>query len=195
MKTPLSIGLFLISISVQARAPDQSPLVTAFTPFAVAQRGPLSLLQAFADTKTNDWGAMTNSIQMSIALRPEKTDFRLSNVVVLVIRLRNLSDHETFLVSRWNAIENDPSYSFVVTSPSGKDVSPGPKIIPGSAGATPLEPNKTLEFEFNLSRLCKFDEVGEYRITAKKLVRSPAREMSFAVISNLLNISITAARN
>lgn len=147
--------------------------------------------QIFADDlKTNQWGVVTNNVQMSISLTDRGKEIKSSQPVKLLIRFRNISTNETFLVGRENAIENDPGYSWVVISPSGKDISPKPQIHTGSGGAIPLVPNQFIEFEFNLSRLCKFDELGTYKIVTKKSIWSPENQKLFTVVSTPLYVTV-----
>ena len=147
--------------------------------------------QTFADDlATNDWGQVTNNAQMSINLKDGKNEIKTNHPVKLLIQIKNVSTNETFLVGRANAIENDESFSFVVIAPSGKNISPKPKNIPGSGGADPAIPNQIIKLEFNLSNLCKFDEVGTYKIIANKSLWSPERNKLFTVVSNPLYIAI-----
>ena len=94
-----------------------------------------------------------------------------------------------------NGTVYDPSYSFVVISPSGKDISPDmKKVHPGDSGADHrVAPNQTVEIEFNLSYFCKLDEVGTYKIIAeKKAMWSPKSQKVFTVISNPLLVSVVS---
>jgi DNA-binding beta-propeller fold protein YncE len=152
----------------------------------------LAAWQTFADDlKTNDWGAVTNNAQMSISLTGGGNEIKTNEPVRLLIRFRNISTNETIAIFRPNAIETDPTFSFIVVSPSGKDVSPSsPKIFVGSGGVLPIDPNQTVELEFNLSDLCKFDEVGTYKIIAKKGVGSRDGKKLFVVVSNPLYATI-----
>jgi hypothetical protein len=151
----------------------------------------LAAWQTFADDlKTNDWGAVTNNAQMSISLTGGGNEIKASEYVRLLIRFRNVSTNETFSINRPNSIETDPTFSFIVVSPSGKDVSPSsPKMFVGSGGSIPVDPNQTVELEFNLSNLCRFDEAGTYRIVAKKLIRSPEGSEPSTIVSNPLLVS------
>jgi hypothetical protein len=51
--------------------------------------------------------------------------------------------------------------------------------------------NETREFEFNLSHLCKFDELGTYRIVAEKMLMSGSHEV---VVSNPFYLTVVAGQ-
>lgn len=146
-----------------------------------------------ADTNTNEWGAVTNGIQMSIGLKGDNQKLKTNQPVVLLICYKNVSSNETIVISNQKALSLDATYSFVVISPSGKDVSPNlPKSFAGSGEIYPVGPNQTKEFEVNLSQLCNFDEVGTYTIISKKLIIQfeHPKQKWFVVVSNPLNIVI-----
>ena len=65
-------------------------------------------------------------------------------------------------------------------------VAPAPPV--GTAG-----PNQTGEFEFWLWELCKLDEIGTYRITARKTVWDKAGKR-FDLTSNTLSIPVVPDR-
>jgi hypothetical protein len=154
----------------------------------------LTVCQAFADhLKTNEWGAVTNNFQMSINFKGEKNEIKTNQPLCLLIYYKNVSTNQTFRVYRANAIECDPGYSFVVISPSGKDISSNTeKIAPSeSGGFVSMVPSQIIECEFNLSRLYKFDEIGTYNIIVKKAIWSPKSQKVFTVISNPLNVVVS----
>jgi hypothetical protein len=136
-----------------------------------------------------EWGTVTNNLQMSISLTSGENEIITNQPVVLLVRYKNISTNETITIYNDAAISRDATYSFVVTSPSGKDLSPNlPKSINGSGGIYPLSPNQTQEFKVNLSQLCKFDELGIYRIIANKTIWSSKERKWFTVTSNQLSI-------
>jgi hypothetical protein len=143
------------------------------------------------DIKTNDWGTVTNGLQMSIGLK-DKSEITVYRDVELLIHFRNVSTNQTFSICPDNVIEKTLDFSFTVISPLGKDISPIPNSHPGaSSGAIiPLAPSQTLEFDFDLSRLCKFDSVGIYKVIAKYSVLSRQTRKPFTVISNPLYVSV-----
>ena len=154
----------------------------------------LIVRQVFADTlQTNEWGAINNNIQMSVSLKSGVNEIKTNQAVLLVIRFKNVSTNETFRIYQANAIEYDRGYSWVVISPSGNDISPNMEKIPASesGGFIRLSPNQIKELEFNFSHLCKFDEIGTYKIVAKKTLLSPENQKPVTVVSNPLNIVIS----
>ena len=125
--------------------------------------------RAFArDAEFNAWGAVTNGIQISIALKEDATgQVKGTNSIILSIRTRNLSTNGVIFVLD-NAIVNSPALSFVVITPSGKKVPPAPKpLLGGSGGVVEVSPNETYEFEVNLKDIYQFDEAGTYKITTE----------------------------
>jgi hypothetical protein len=154
----------------------------------------LAVWQVFADDpKTHEWGAVTNNFQMSINLKGDKNEITTNQPCILLIRYRNVSTNEMFRVFEANGTVYDPSYSFVVISPSGKDISPDmKKVRSGDSWANhEVGPNQTVEIEFNLTYLCKLNEVGTYKIIAKKgQMWSVARDKEFTVVSNPLNVLV-----
>lgn len=156
----------------------------------------MTVLRVFAsDTKTNEWGVVTNGIQMSIDLKGNSEKVTTNEPVILLIRYRNVSTNETVTVYNLKAVALDATYSFVVVSPSGKDISPSlPKSLAGSGVNYSVAPNQTKEFEISLSQLCKFDEPGTYTITTKKMVFSDPKKKWFMVVSNPLKVSVVAGK-
>lgn len=150
--------------------------------------------QVFADnTETNSWGPVNDDIQMSIRLKSDVSEIKTNQPVELLIGFKNVSTNETLRISTLNAIETDPGYSWIVTSPSGKDISPVPDNMPvtGSGARIPLPPGQIIEFNFNLSLLCEFNEIGTYKIVAKKSIYSPSKHKLFKAVSNPLNIVVS----
>jgi hypothetical protein len=147
-----------------------------------------------AEVNTNDWGPATNNLQMSIRLDGAEKQIKAGQPFTLSIRYQNISTNEKFIVYKFNGAENDQSYSFLVTSPSGKNVSPDMKKIgeSGSGQVLGVNPGQILEIKFNASKLFKLDEVGTYKIIAKKVIMSEARQDEFEVVSNPLDVVVTA---
>jgi hypothetical protein len=153
----------------------------------------LTIQHVFADgIKTNEWGAVTNGLQMSIGLKNVNKEITVHGDVDLLIHFRNVSTDQTFSICPDNVIEKTPDFSFTIISPLGKDISPVPNPYPGpSSGAIiPLAPGRTLDFDFNLSRVCKFESVGVYKVIAKYSVLSRQTRKPFTVISNPLNVTL-----
>jgi len=141
-----------------------------------------------ADANTNEWGTLTNNIQMSISLEDRKEEIKPNQPVMLLIHFRNVSSNEIFQIY---SIDEDSQFSFMVISPSGKDVSPTMKGPPSGSGQfIRIDPNRTTEMEISLSRLCKFDEIGKYKIVAKRWVDSITTRKPCLLVSNSLNVSV-----
>jgi hypothetical protein len=153
-----------------------------------------SILQVFAENlKSNDLGATANNFQMTISLEGGEHQIKAGQPYSLVIRYNNISTNETFAIYEVNGTVADPNYSFVVTSPSGKDVSPDMTKIhrPFSGVFRYAPPGQIIEIKFNLSNYCKLDEVGTYKIVAKmEKVLLVAENKTFKTVSNSLNIKV-----
>ena len=142
--------------------------------------------------QASDWGATTNNIQMSVALKNGTNGVKAEQPIVLLIRYRNASTNQVCRIYRSNEIEYDPGYTWSVISPSGNDLSPNPEKIHASesGGFIRLPPNQIVGLEFDLSQICRFDEIGTYKIVAKKEIFSPEAKKPVTVISNPLNIVV-----
>lgn len=141
---------------------------------------------------TNDWGPATNGLQMSIRLAGTNEEVRVSEPFSLSVRYRNVSTNEIISVFDYVYREDDDRYSFIVISPSGKDISPTIKpTLDGSGGIHVLHAGQALDLGFKLSELCKFDEAGIYTVTARfrdlELIRT---HQAFEVVSNALKIEV-----
>lgn len=151
----------------------------------------LAVWQAFADdVKTNEWGAITNNVQMSINLKGDRKEIKSNQPFRLLIFIRNVSTNEAFNVHY--TYVNDYDLSFVVIAPSGKDISP---IFPkdrvfGSGAFIFVPPGQIKRFGFNLSFLCKFDEVGTYKIIAKQKGYWSKSQKDLTIVSNPLCVTV-----
>ena len=170
-----------------------------------------ALSTALAGERTTDaWGPATNNAQMAISVTsPWSQTFQVGDTNVaaarfsvkhevkvgqpfsLLVRIRNLSTNET--LSFYNALQPNTSpdvgLACVVISPSGKDVSPTRTAAGGSGQFAVARPNQTTQFEFGLSGLCKLEETGTYKITAKKNTFGNA-DKAFVLTSNTLSVSV-----
>jgi hypothetical protein len=139
------------------------------------------------NTATNQWGTITNGIQMSIALDGGDRIIETNEQFRLSVQIKNLGSLGawSYLLGRPTSNPSDGLHCIVI-SPSGKDVSPNVKFAPGigSGRFVSLPPNGADRFNFNLSSICKFDEVGTYRITAEKTISQG--EKWWTVVSNPL---------
>jgi hypothetical protein len=75
-----------------------------------------------------------------------------------------------------------------------------PILLPGHSFGATAGPNETAEFEFPLSellggnvvplnQLCKLEEIGTYKITARKLIDAKGGK-EFMLTSNTLYVSV-----
>ncbi len=129
---------------------------------------------------------------MSISLKDGGRGEREKQPVELTVRYRNVSTNETIFIHKFLATAVDVTYSFHVISPTGKDISPvPPKWSSGSGADYPVAPGCIKAFEINLSELCKFDEIGAYKVIVKKMVLRSNRSGWFTVVSNALTIDVS----
>jgi hypothetical protein len=144
-------------------------------------------------TGGSDWGEVTNNVQISLTLKGGQREIKTTAPVPLLVGFRNLSTNQTVGVFRTGAVEYDDTYSWVVISPSGKDVSPDFRTIPTCDNGHTLyiPPAHTNQVELNFRNLCRFDEVGTYKIVAKKQIWLGVNKRWLA-ISNPLLVSIAS---
>ena len=151
-------------------------------------------LQAIADgSRTDNWGAVTNGAQMSIALKNGKRQIKAIQPVILAVCIRNVSTNNDFYLFQSNGVLGSPDLTFVVISPSGKEVPPRLIHEPDSGGFYTVRPGETLEFELNLSDLYRFDGAGTYKIKAEywlRLLDGQKPFTPFTVISSPLSVSV-----
>lgn len=147
---------------------------------------------AYAQEKSADqWGVITNNLQMSIRLKNGGNEITNGQPCILEIRYRNVSTNETVCALRMKWTEADWTYSFIVTDPSGKDISPDlNKPFGGSATEITISPGQTQGLEYKFSGVCKMDEVGTYKIIAKKFLFSGGKNGGFKVCSNPLLVTV-----
>ena len=149
--------------------------------------------EIYADNITNSWGPVTNNIQMSISLEGGKNEIKANESFSLIVRIRNLSTNMSFAFHYTLQAQTDPRTGVYCTviSPSGREISPNTeKTYAGGSGSSGnVGPNKTLEFAFHLSDLCRFNKHGTYKITAKKVVRVDGNK-PVEVVSNTLRLSV-----
>jgi hypothetical protein len=152
----------------------------------------VALWQSFAaDPKANDWGLATNNLQMSITVE-DVPSIKPGQPLNLLVHFKNVSTNEVFDIYEVNGTVFDSSYSFVVTSPSGKDISPDlAKFQEASSGrGHKLDPGRILDLKFGLAKLLTLDDVGTYTIVAKKKVWSGTNGTWFEVVSNILKVTV-----
>jgi len=131
------------------------------------------VMQTFAsDSSTNDWGAVTNNLQMSVMLGDNKAEIRAGQSLGLIVRIKNVSTNETFHLIEIGQLIDDMNYSFTIVFPSGKSVSPErPKAQIGSDVGSNIGSSEIYEREFDLNKLCRLDEIGTYKITVQRMMQ------------------------
>jgi hypothetical protein len=140
---------------------------------------------------TNDWGLATNDLQMSISLEGGSPALKTGQSVSLLFRYKNVSTNQLFGVYKTLGTVDDSSYSFIVSAPSGKNVSPKRMTEESASGSfIAMDPGQIIEIHFDGARLFKFDEVGTYKITAKKVMWSEAKKQQFELVSNTLEVKV-----
>ena len=160
----------------------------------------VSILLSITGSRAEDvheWGPVTNNLQMSIALA-DGTNVIAGKDFCLTIFFRTKSTNEFTIAYKVNGTTSDPSYSFEITSPSGRDVSPNTSKLkpPMSGGVVPILPNEVASIRFDLGELCRLDESGTYKIVVKKNGLFPEKdEKSPTLISNPLLVKVVPAKN
>jgi hypothetical protein len=138
------------------------------------------------------WGPVSNNVQMSISLDGGDRQPKTNEPFQLVVRLRNLSTTNVWAFKS-GAPTSDPygGVLCLITSPSGRDVSPNKPDNSDSGEFINVAPSGVETFVFKLGSICKFEEIGTYRITAKKLVAID-KNKQWSVVSNPLLISVVS---
>lgn len=136
------------------------------------------------------WGAETNGIRMSIQLDENSLHGSTNKDVVLLFRLNNLTQNESFEIYHSFGFENGYDCSFEIISPSGKKQLLPAKHYSGSGAFIKIKPDQIREFTVNLSKLVQLNEAGTYQIIAEKVMVSPKSRKPFVVASNPLRVKI-----
>ena len=152
----------------------------------------LFALKAFsADNPAREWGAISNDVQISLRLKDSVDSIKTNEPCSLWISIRTVSTNKTLYIHRWLASRVDSSFMIEVISPSGKSVSPAAEPAPSGSGLVySVPPNQIYEYEFKLSDICKFNEVGTYTIVAKKCISFNEKPVCW-VTSNPLSLTVT----
>jgi hypothetical protein len=87
----------------------------------------------------------------------------------------NLSTNETYFWIEPHTEVADALYKIIVTTPSGKNVSPTMPQVPmaGSGATRSAEPGGTNVCDLNLEKLFTFEEVGTYKIIVQRKILGP----------------------
>lgn len=153
-------------------------------------------VSGLAADESEQWGAVTNGIQISIRLSGGMNVIKTNQPVIITIKYRNVSTNEVFPITGKYRIEFDSSYVWTVISPSGKDVSPDMfSRADHSVTWDNLKPQESMEAEYDISVRCNFNEAGTYKITLNKGMSSIKSQKLFVVVSNPLNVTIASGKN
>lgn len=141
-------------------------------------------------------GTVTYNTQISIGQKNNEKAFTTNQTIQLLVRIKNLSTNEEYGVAVQSSFILTEGLSFVVISPSGKDISPIFRKSPRfSGGVVWVHPNQTDGFCFELNEICKMDEIGAYKVVLKMERATPGRKKTFEIVSNPLSISVIADKN
>ncbi len=142
---------------------------------------------------TNEWGAISYNTQISIGLNSTNKEFTTNQAVEVLVRVRNHSTNEEYPIDIQRSFMFNEDFSFIITSPSGKDISPVFHMSSRfSGGVVWVHPNQVDGFGFQLDEICKTDEVGTYKIILKMKRGTPDRKKVFEIVSNPLFITVVA---
>jgi hypothetical protein len=148
------------------------------------------------DVSANDWSSVIDDTQMSIVLNPATNQITTNQNPEFVVRIKNLSTNEVFHLYIGDAFLLSPGISFIILSPSGKDVSPifDRHPMKESGGMVWIPPGKVDGFIVDLRQFCKMDELGTYKITMTIQRGSSDRHKFYNVVSNPLYVTVVPAQ-
>ncbi len=133
--------------------------------------------------------------EMRIRLNEPSKQITTNSAVTVSIQIKNVSTNETLL---FQAASLSTDFTWMITSPSGKDVPPKQLERSGvaiSSWLPRLKPQEAREADYTLNSICDFSEVGTYTLVVKKqvaLVESwPSKRHACEIISNPLKIVVT----
>ena len=139
------------------------------------------------DVFAEEWGMVTNHMQVSISLKNKQVES--SESVIVLLKLKNTSTNETFHFT--SVGPHELSFSYAINSPSGLELKKRDDLtFSGSIGPRPIYPGETAEFDLNLSWLYHFDEAGKYKMAANVVMISSDKAREFVVYSNPLNFTV-----
>jgi len=151
----------------------------------------IGLTEHQKENSTNEWGAVTYNTQISLGLTGPQREFKTNQVIDLLVRIRNLSTNEDYSVGVQTPFTATEDVSFLVISPSGKDISPVfHSSFRFSGGVVWVHPGQVDGFVFQLGEICRMEEVGTYKIVMRAVRRPRDRHRSFEVLSNPLYFSV-----
>jgi hypothetical protein len=145
--------------------------------------------QALA-SDTNQTATASCDAEISIKLKEPAKEIKTNEPVIATINIKNTSTNEILML----LIENAPTdFSWNITSPSGKDLSPTNSFpVWGSSLFPRLKPLELREIDYDLSSICSFNDAGTYKVVVKKEVffLSPVRKKC-EITSNPLDVVIS----
>lgn len=161
----------------------------------------ISFCSIFRDVFAQEWGPLTNGVQVSISLATNQP-IKVNQPIVILFKIRNILTNET--VGFFSGGSPETSFSYKIATPSEKKPPRNMDVIlTGSLGAYRVLPKEVQKYSVNLSLLYDFNEVGTYRIVGKAEAESQTSMLSheettfdenksFKVISNPINITIVS---
>ena len=164
----------------------------------------ISLWATVGNVFAEEWGELTNGVQVSICLATNQP-FKIGEPVVILFKLRNTLTNE--MTGFFSNDSPEASFRFEIIAPSGKEAPRNTNvIICGSLRVYRVPPKETQEYPVNLSLLYQFNEVGTYKIVGRAEAESQTSLLShkdsffdedkaFVVISNPLAVKIVAGKN
>jgi hypothetical protein len=141
------------------------------------------------------WGPVALDLQVSISTKNALKRFNTNEPISSIVRFNNLSTNSFGIVMRNNILDNR-DFSFSILSPSGKDVSPVfyEDYTGGSGILVYVPPHQINGFQFDINDICKFDEMGTYKIVMMVKNRVPGSNQLADVVSNPLYVTIIPAQ-
>lgn len=145
----------------------------------------MSIWRAFAnDIQITDDGVTNCGVKMSITLKENDKEIKTNQPVNLAICITNISDSVLYLLDM--GITED--FSFIITSPSNKDISQKPlsgTLIVSRTVQQYVQPNGSVNYFLNLRSECDFNEIGTYKVTAKRKTIGGCE-----LVSNTLKVTV-----
>jgi hypothetical protein len=146
-----------------------------------------------AGANTNDWGDVACGAVMSLRCETPWTNLDTNSPIHLALRLKNVSD-KTLSVVR----TSDPlaDLVFVITSPSGKNISPKRHSYQPSSPrfSDAIGRDETFAFpQIDFRAICELSEPGSYRLTVKEVIFLPTGTTGShkcEIVSNPLEIVV-----
>jgi hypothetical protein len=148
-----------------------------------------------SEPNDKDWGPISNNVQMAISIKADSAVIKTNEQFSLLVHVKNLSEANVgiFLevvpsTDTWGGLNCE------IISPSGKDISPKVIYYRTSGRNLNVPPHGGGEFEFKLSDICKFEEIGTYRIVAKKTILTD-KDRGWIAVSNPLTINVISTNS